>query len=128
MVFERKIRIDNRDYYLGIELKYVKNKFLVKIDGSSFDMGDMSIMIDLVQNNYEKESKKTIYDNENFSMNNVLYLYDRFPFVCYIKESLYGNNAFITMETDEIINYIKTYNIKMNQWDRSECICPLLYE
>ena len=128
MTLERKIRIDDRDYYLGIELKYDKNKSLTKIDGSSFDMGDMSIMIDLVEKNYKRESKKLIYDKEVSSMNNVIYLYDRFPFVCYIKESLYGGNAFITMTKEEIINYINTYKIKINQWDKSKCICPLLYE
>ena len=75
MIFERRIRINERDYYLGIELKY-DNKLLVKLDGSYFDMGDFNIMIDCVEKSYEEESKKLIYDKENPAMNNIIYLYD----------------------------------------------------
>ncbi len=127
MIFERRIRINERDYYLGIELKY-DNKLLVKSDGSYFDMGDFNIMIDYVEKSYEEESKKLIYDKENPAMNNTIYLYDRFPFICYIKESLYGGAGIITMDKDEIINYINTNKIQINRWDKKSCRCPLLYE
>ena len=29
MTIERKIRINNRDYFLGVELKYIKDKILI---------------------------------------------------------------------------------------------------
>ena len=40
MTIERKIKINNKYYYLGIELKYDKNNMLRKLNGSYFDMGD----------------------------------------------------------------------------------------
>ena len=128
MIFERRISISNRNYYLGVELKYENGKLLTKLNGSYFDMGDFSIMIDCVEKSYEKESKKLIYDKENPAMNNIIYLYDRFPFVCYIKESLYGGNGIITMNKNEIINYINANKIQVNRWDKNSCRCPLLYE
>ena len=45
MTIERKIRINNRDYFLGVELKYIKDKILIQTNGNDFDMGDLSIMI-----------------------------------------------------------------------------------
>lgn len=125
MIFERRIRINERDYYLGVELKY-DNKLLVKSDGSYFDMGDFNIMIDYVEKSYEEESKKFIYDKENPAMNNTIYLYDRFPFVCYIKESLYGGAGIITMDKDEIINYINTNKIQINRWDKKKLPLPFI--
>ena len=64
MTFERKIRINNRDFFLGIELKYIKDKNLIQANGNNFDMGDLSIMIQDVESNYQKESKEIIYDKE----------------------------------------------------------------
>ena len=128
MIFERKIRINNRNYYLGTELKYENGKLLTKLNGSYFDMGDFSLMIDYVEKRKEKESKKLIYDKENPAMNNIIYLYDRFPFVSYIKESLYDGNGIITMNKNEIINYINANKIQVNRWNKKSCSCPLLYE
>ena len=128
MTFERKIRINNRNFYLGIELKYGKDNLLTKINGVYFDMGDLSIMIDDFETNYNKESKKFIYVKSEPLMNDVIYLYDRFPFISYIKASLYDNDGNITINKDEITNYIKTNKIKINRWDKSSCRCPLLYE
>ncbi len=43
MTIERKIKINNRDYFLGIELKYNANNMLRKFNGGYFDMGDLSL-------------------------------------------------------------------------------------
>ena len=132
MTFERKIRIHNRDYFLGVELKYIKDKILIQTNGNGFDMGDLSIMIEDVELNYEKESKEIIYDKDILYMNDIIYLYDRFPFVSYIKDILYNDNGKITyigcINKDEIIDYIKVNDIKINRWDKSSCRCPLLYK
>ena len=131
MTIERKIRIDNRDFFLGIELKYIENKILVQTNGNNFDMGDLSIMIQEVEENYEKESKEMIYDKLISYMNDIIYLYDRFPFVSYIKDILYNAEGKITylgcINKDEIIDYIKTNKIEINRWDKSSCRCTLLY-
>ena len=132
MTFERKIRINNRDYFLGFELKYIKDKILIQTNGNNFDMGDLSIMIQDVESNYNKESKDIIYDKEISYMNDVIYLYDRFPFVSYIKDISYNEDGEITylgyINKDEIIDYIKANKIKINRWDKSTCRCPLLYQ
>ena len=52
---------------MGVELKYGKDKILKKADGSSFDMGDLSIMIETIENDYKKDSKKIIYDKDTTS-------------------------------------------------------------
>lgn len=132
MTIERKIKINNRDYFLGIELKYNANNMLRKFNDGYFDMGDLSIMIEEVQSNYLKESKTVIYDKSNSYMNDIIYLYDRFPFISYIREILYndeGEISFISIiNKDEITSYIKTNNIQLNRWDKDNCRCPLLYE
>ena len=129
MTIERKIRIHDRDFYLGVELKYGKGKLLKKLNGSGFDMGDMSIMIEDVQNNYDKD---LVYDKEIAYMNDIIYLYDRFPFVSYIKDVSYnieGKIAYVgCINKDEIIDYIKENKIEINRWDKSKCQCPLLYK
>ena len=131
MTWERKIRIDNRDFFLGVELKYIKDK-LIQTNGNNFDMGDLSIMIQEVESNYEKESKEMIYDEVIAYMNDIIYLYDRFPFVSYIKDILYNDAGKITylgcINKDEIVEYIKANKIKINRWDKAHCPCPLLYE
>ena len=65
-------------------------------------------------------------------MNDIIYLYDRFSFVSYIKYILYNDEGKITsigcINKDEIIDYIKANKIKFNRWDKSSCRCPLLYK
>ena len=132
MTFERKIRINDRDYFLGIELKYIKDKILKQTNGNGFDMGDLSIMIEEVESNYKKESKEIIYDKDIPYMNDIIYLYDRFPFVTYIKDILYNEEGKITylgsINKDEILNNKKANKIEINRWDKSSCRCPLLYK
>ena len=132
MTFERKIRIDNRDFFLGVELKYIKDKILIQTNGNNFDMGDLRIMIQEVESNYKKESKEMIYDKDISYMNDIIYLYDRFPLVSYIKDISYNDNGKITcigcINKDEIIDYIKANKIKINRWDIGSCRCPLLYK
>lgn len=132
MVIERRIRINDRNYYLGINLKYGKGKLLSKLNGKYFDMGDLSIMIETFEKNYKKDFKEYIYDKEISYMNDIIYLYDRFPFISYVKDIIYSEDGSIScigsIDKDEIINYIKDNNIEINRWDKSDCHCPLLYE
>ena len=131
MTVERKVHIHDRDFYLGVELKYGKNKFLYKTNSTGFDMGDLGVMIDYVENTYEKESKEMIYDSDVSYMNDIIYLYERFPFISYIKDITYNNEGHIALvgciSKEEIDDYIKTNNIVMNKWDKKNSPCPLLY-
>ncbi len=132
MTFERKIRLNDREFLLGVELKYIKNKILIQTNGNNFDMGDFNIMIRDVESKYNKESKEIIYEKDIPYMNDIIYLYDRFSFISYIKDISYSDNGKITstgcINKDEIIKYIKDNKIKINRWDKTNCICPLLYK
>lgn len=130
MVIERRIRLKNNDYYIGFEINHDKDGFLIKTDGSYFDLGDISIMIKHFEESYKKD--KFLYDSKNLYMNDIIYLYDRFPFLSYIKDVLYATDntpsTIGLIKKDEILDYIKTMNIEINKWDKSTAICPLLYK
>ena len=55
MIVEKRILINNINYYIGINLKYGKGKKLQKQDGSYFDSGDLSCLIDNIELNYSKD-------------------------------------------------------------------------
>ena len=131
MLIESRLRINYRNYFLGIELKYNKNGALIKSDNSYFDMGDLGVMIDFFETELKKEGIKDVYDNRIAYMNDVIYLYDRFPFLKYIKDVSYDKEGKITqigyIDRDEIIDYINSNRIELNKWDKNNCICPMLY-
>lgn len=70
-------------------------------------------------------------DNGSF-MNNIIYLYNQFPFLNYIKEITYTKENKISeimyISKQEILNYIKKNNIKLDKFNENTCICPLLYK
>lgn len=128
MIIERKIRINNMDYFLGFKLKYDKNGILKKLDGSYFDLGDLSILIDYFEKNYDSSIK---YNQFISYMNNIIYLYDRIPFLSYIKDVSYDKEGKITqigyIDRDDIIDYVTLNKIELNKWDKDNCVCPMLY-
>ena len=132
MVVERRIRLKDIDYYLGFELKYGSDGMLEKLDNSYFDLGDISIMIKEFENSYDKDKEKYIYIKDNSYMNDIIYLYDRFPFISYIKDIIYAIDKTPStigyIKKDEILDYIKRFNIEINKWDKNSAICPLLYK
>ena len=128
MIIERKIRINNMDYFLGFKLKYDKNRALKKFDGSYFDLGDLSILINFFEKNYDINIK---YDQFIPYMNDIIYLYDRFPFVNYIKDVNYDKEGKITqigyIDKDDIIDYISSNQIELGMWNKDSCVCPMFY-
>lgn len=129
MIIERNIKINKINYLLGIEINYKDNGSLCKKDGSYFDLGDLSLMIEYVEKNY---NKSVLYDKNITFMNNVIYLYNQFPFLNYIKEVTYTKENKISkimyISKQEILNYIKKNNIKLDKFNENTCICPLLYK
>ena len=129
MIIERKIKINNNNYLLGIKLKYNQNKHLTKMDNSYFDLGDLSIMIAY----FEKQKiNKNEYDSEISYMNDIIYLYDRFLFIEYKKNISYDKDNKIKeitiIDKDEILEYISNHHISINKWNKDNCICPMIYK
>ena len=128
MVIEKRIKIKDVNYLLSIEVKYNKNGILGKKDNTYFDIGDFNKVISCVESNYDSDC---IYDKRVYYMNDIIYLYDRFPFIDYIKDITYDSNNQITLigtiKKEEIIDYIKTNNIRIGMFDGKKSICPLLY-
>lgn len=130
MIIERRIKLKNSIYLLGVEVKYKTNGILQKKDNTYFDIGDFNILINFIEDNYQNDC---IYDEKVCYMNDIIYLYDRFPFIKYIKDITYDrfNNQILQIgliEKEEIDVYIKSNNIKIGKFDGEKSICPLLYK
>ena len=129
MVIEKRIKIKDVNYLLGIEVKYDKSGILVKKDNTYFDVGDFNKVISWVESNYDSDC---IYDKKVYYMNDIIYLYDRFPFIDYIKDITYDSNNQITqigtINKEEIIDYIKANNIRIGMFDGKKSICHILYK
>lgn len=125
MQISKKIKINNRNYYAIIDLEYkkIQNNFpvlrLKNYKDDYWDSGDCSILIERIEENYSLK-KAQQYDNNIAYMNDILYIYDRMPFISGIKDISISNNmiseeSYISKE--EIEKYIKEFNIKMNHID-----------
>lgn len=129
MIIERKITINKIDYYLGFKVKYNNRGKISKIDNTYFDLGDISTMINYIQNNYNETEK---YDNQVQYMNDIIYLYDRFPFVEYIKDISSDKDGKVNqigyIDNNEIKRYIADMHIEINRWDKNDIPCPMLYK
>ena len=74
MIIERRIKLKNSIYLLGVEVKYKTNGILQKKDNTYFDIGDFNILINFIEDNYQNDC---IYDEKVCYMNDIIYLYDR---------------------------------------------------
>ena len=121
----KKIKINNRNYYAIIDLEYkkIQNNFpvlrLKNYKDDYWDSGDCSILIEKIEENYSLK-KAHQYDNNIAYMADILYIYDRMPFISGVKDISISNNmiseeSYISKE--EIEKYIKEFNIKMNHID-----------
>ena len=125
MQISKKIKINNRNYYAIIDLEYkkIQNNFpvlrLKNYKDDYWDSGDRSILIERIEENYSLK-KAQQYDNNIAYMNDILYIYDRMPFISGIKDISISNNmiseeSYISKE--EIEKYIKEFDVKMNYID-----------
>lgn len=127
MIEERIIILKNTNYYIGIELKYNK-KMLCKKDGSYFDCGDFTHLIENIEQEYKKEE---IYDKDIPYMNDIIFIYNHFPFLSYIKDISYDKNNQISrigiIYKKEIQKYIKQNHITFKKYDGTKSVSPLLF-
>ena len=124
MYIERKVTLKNSIYFVRVELEYksinnIAHLCIKNYKDDYFDNGDFSNLIDLVEKSYSEEKVKK-YDENISYMANILYIYDRIPFLSGVKDVYISelNNipysiGYISIE--DIEKYIKDNNIKMNK-------------
>lgn len=113
----KKINLNNNIYYIIVEVEYRKheNNFPILVlknyKDNYWDSGDCSRLIERVEVAYSYDKVKE-YDKTISYMADILYIYDKIPFIKGIKEVCNTSESYISKE--EIDNYIKLFNIKMN--------------
>ncbi len=124
MTISKRVKIGHNDYYIIVELEYMKKEenfpilCLKNYKDKYWDGGDCSILIEEIEKNYTSEKAKQ-YDKHIGFMADVLYIYDRIPFIDGIKDFYISKKDNIPysegyISKKEIDNYIKEFNIKMN--------------
>ncbi len=121
----KKIKLNNTNYYAVIELEYkqLESNFpvlrLKNYKDDYWDGGDCSILIEKIEENYSLK-KAQQYDNNISYMADIVYIYDRMPFISGVKEIIFSNNMAVEesyISKEEIEKYIKEFNVKMNYND-----------
>ena len=121
----KKIKLNNTNYYAVIELEYkqLESNFpvlrLKNYKDDYWDGGDCSILIEKIEENYSLK-KAQQYDNNISYMADIVYIYDRMPFISGVKEIIFSNDMAVEesyISKEEIEKYIKEFNVKMNYND-----------
>ena len=122
MIIEKRIRLNKNIYYVLVEAEY-------KIDDRSFtrlclkelnecyDGGNLSLLVEKIEMDYDY-TKSKMYDSEIKLMGDVLYIYDRIPFLSGIKDVNVNENDNLPYSTSyisksEIDKYIEEHGIQM---------------
>lgn len=124
MKISKKIKINNNIYYIIVDVEYKKHDggfpmlCLKDYNDDYWDEGDYSILIEEVEKSYTPE-KINQYDKGIGYMTDVLYIYDRIPFLSGIKDTYISSEDNLpysegSISKDEIDKYIKDFDIKMN--------------
>lgn len=123
MYIEKRVKLNNNDYYVVVEVEYRKSESgfvtlcLKNSDDSYFDGGDFSILLEELEKNYSQEKAKT-YDYHIGFMADVIYLYEHIPFLTAVRDVYISSKDYLPHSTgsiskDEINRYIKDFNISI---------------
>lgn len=124
MYIAKRIKINNNIYFINVEVEYKKEQNgIVKLclknyNDDYYDGGDFSILIENVEKSYNAKKAKQ-YDERIGFMADVMYIYDRIPFLSGINDVYISNNDNLPyslgyISKKEIDEYIKTNNVIMN--------------
>lgn len=124
MKITKKIKLGTNYYYVVVDVQYKKEGAnfpvlcLKNYKDDYWDGGDFSILIKEIEKSYTRE-KSQKYDANISFMADILYIYDRIPFLSGIndiypsqKDNIPHSVGYISK--DEIDKYIKDFNIQMN--------------
>lgn len=122
MKIEKRINLNNNIYYIVVDVEYKFDGIITRLclknyKDDYYDSGDFSCLIEKIEKSYS-DDKVLEYDNKIGFMADILYIYDRIPFLAGIKEVYVSSGDNIISSTcyilrEEIDNYIKEHNIKL---------------
>lgn len=122
MTIEKRIKLNNKIYYISIETEYKKEEsgiisLKLKNKDEYFDGGDLSLLIEKIEKEYQ-DSLPTYEQNISF-LNDCLFIYDRIPILnkirdVYIKENESLPYSLGSITKEELDSIIKENHIKMN--------------
>ena len=117
MEISKKIKLNNNIYWIIVEVEYKMHEHgfpylvLKNFEDDYWDSGDFTRLLERVEESYSIDKSKK-YDEVISYMGDILFIYDRIPFIKGIKEV--GNSYESYISREEIDTYINTFNIKMN--------------
>ena len=99
MLINRRIKLGDRNFYISCECEYNKKDGYIALELKNYkdkyyDDGDLSILIEKIENNYDDSTYKK-YDTEKWLVSDCLYIYDNIPFES-TTEFQCKNNDFIS--------------------------------
>lgn len=122
MKIEKRINLKNNIFYVAVDVEYKfdgnKTRLCLKnYKDDYYDSGDLTALIEKMEKNYNND-KALKYDSQIGFMADVLYIYDRIPFLTGIKEVCINSkdniiNSTCYISKEEIDNYMKEHNIKI---------------
>ena len=102
MEIKKKINLDNNTYYISVEVEYEKHiegfptLRIKNYKNKYWDSGDCSLLIEKIEKAYKKE-QANLYDKSISFMADILYIYDRIPFISKITEVSKTEETIITV-------------------------------
>ena len=123
MIIKKRIKLGQGNYYICLDCKYKVengNKYLRLKDYKDdyYDSGDLSKLIEKIENNYHNSKK---YDNDILFLSDCIYIYNNIPFIsgieCVILSSSNILSSLSYISKEELDVYIKENNIKLNMND-----------
>jgi hypothetical protein len=131
MLINRRIKLGDRNFYISCECEYNKKDGYIALELKNYkdkyyDDGDLSILIEKIENNYDDSTYKK-YDTEKWLVSDCLYIYDNIPFISgvgdYRVSPVDGNIVSTTyISKEELDEFIKNNNIEMNDKNKFKLV------
>ena len=131
MLINRRIKLGDRNFYISCECEYNKKDGYIALELKNYkdkyyDDGDLSILIEKIENNYDDSTYKK-YDTEKWLVSDCLYIYDNIPFISgvgdYKVSPVDGNIVSTTyISKEELDEFIKNNNIEMNDKNKFKLV------
>ncbi len=131
MLINRRIKLGDRNFYINCECEYNKKDGYIALELKNYkdkyyDDGDLSILIEKIENNYDDSTYKK-YDTEKWLVSDCLYIYDNIPFISgvgdYKVSPVDGNIVSTTyISKEELDEFIKNNNIEMNDKNKFKLV------